>query len=190
MPGVRLGRSGVTTPQQVFEVLRLYATGTVLLMAAGRGPVGGRCRAALRVARHAHDRRAAAGCRAAEANPALRRLRAAAQTQGRQAGRRESSGPPSRKPAAKPATFRQAVKAAGRDPGRGTPIQARGGRARRTAAAATQERSCWQLGRRFRAGSLLETGRQTGSGRRSAARAAGQCGHERRRGARFQPAGF
>ncbi len=35
--GARLGRSGVTTPQQVFEVLRLYATGTVLLMATGAG---------------------------------------------------------------------------------------------------------------------------------------------------------
>lgn len=35
--GVRLGRSGVTTPQQIFEVLRLYATGTVLLMATGAG---------------------------------------------------------------------------------------------------------------------------------------------------------
>lgn len=35
--GARLGRSGVTTPQQVFEVLRLYATGTVLLLFAGAG---------------------------------------------------------------------------------------------------------------------------------------------------------
>lgn len=34
-PGARLGRTGVTTPQQVFEVLRLYSTGTVLVMAAG-----------------------------------------------------------------------------------------------------------------------------------------------------------
>jgi len=34
-PGVRLGRSGVTTPLQPFEVLRLYATGTVLLIGAG-----------------------------------------------------------------------------------------------------------------------------------------------------------
>ncbi len=34
-PGVRLGRSGVTTPLQPFELLRLYATGTVLLIGAG-----------------------------------------------------------------------------------------------------------------------------------------------------------
>ncbi|MEJ8572927.1 hypothetical protein [Microbaculum marinum] len=33
--GTRLGRTGVTTPQQVFEVLRLYATGTILLIFAG-----------------------------------------------------------------------------------------------------------------------------------------------------------
>lgn len=31
----RLGRAGVTTPQQVFEVLRIYSTGTVLVFAAG-----------------------------------------------------------------------------------------------------------------------------------------------------------
>jgi hypothetical protein len=31
----RLGRAGVTTPQQVFEVLRVYSTGTVLVFAAG-----------------------------------------------------------------------------------------------------------------------------------------------------------
>ena len=34
-PGVRLGRSGVSTPLQPFEALRLYATGTVLLIGAG-----------------------------------------------------------------------------------------------------------------------------------------------------------
>lgn len=34
-PATRLGRAGVTTPQQVFEVLRLYSTGTVLVVAAG-----------------------------------------------------------------------------------------------------------------------------------------------------------
>lgn len=33
--GARLGRSGVTTPVQVFEVLRLYGTGTILLIFAG-----------------------------------------------------------------------------------------------------------------------------------------------------------
>ncbi|WP_436640373.1 hypothetical protein [Microbaculum sp. FT89] len=35
--GARLGRSGVTTPQQVFEVLKLYATGSVLLFFTGLG---------------------------------------------------------------------------------------------------------------------------------------------------------
>jgi|GEM_PF-879031 len=35
--GARLGRAGVTTPQQVFEVLRLYATGTVVLVFTGAG---------------------------------------------------------------------------------------------------------------------------------------------------------
>jgi len=33
--GARLGRSGVTTPQQVFEVLRLFGSGTILLIFAG-----------------------------------------------------------------------------------------------------------------------------------------------------------
>jgi hypothetical protein len=35
--GVRLGRSGVTTPQQMFEMFRLYATGTILVMLSGFG---------------------------------------------------------------------------------------------------------------------------------------------------------
>lgn len=35
--GARLGRSGLTTPQQVFEVLKLYANGAVLLFFTGLG---------------------------------------------------------------------------------------------------------------------------------------------------------
>jgi hypothetical protein len=109
--GVRLGRSGVTTPQQVFEVLRLYATGTVLLMAAGAGlwaAAAGRLSVSLDM--RTIDEPPLDVVRPKQTPrfdvfaPLRKRKGARPVTAKTQAARPE--------PAAKPATFRQAIKAA------------------------------------------------------------------------------